>query len=494
MRKNFGCRVVNIGLWAWLFLALVTLGYYLSNGLATLTITNIHLFGTDLSLALRVDALSTIMFTMVTLLAAVVSQYSLRYLDGEEKQWYFYRYLLVTVLAVSFLVLSSNLVMFFAAWWGMSWGLHRLLLYNDQRPGAVYAARKKLLVSRLGDLALIGGIVLIYRVCGSFDFSAIFAFVGSASEQLAPSQNLQLSFAGCLLVVGAMTKSAQYPFHFWLPETMETPTPVSALMHAGVINAGGFLIIRLSPIMAHANLAATLLAVVGAFTAVYGALVMMTQNNIKKKLAYSTIAQMGMMMFACGIEAYSLALFHILAHSLYKAHAFLSTAVVIEENRQISLPSTALSAGFRIFVLGTLVSILAFGVFWQEGVYFKVVLYGSVLVLGLAQTFPAFYEAGIRLKVEIASALALALGAFLVVETGLAAFTANELRSIVSPLSQATLIAAVTSFTLFALGFWSASALMSSRSVASQRLYVSLWNDSYLGTRTTAILTRIWPA
>lgn len=290
-----------------------------------------------------------------------------------------------------------------------------------------------------------------------------------------------------------MTKSAQFPFHFWLPETMETPTPVSALMHAGVINAGGFLIIRLSPIMAYAELASTLLAIIGAFTAVYGSLVMMTQNNIKKKLAYSTMAQMGMMMFACGIGAYSVALFHILAHSLYKAHAFLSTASVIEENKHTSLPTKPLSKAFRILVLCVAGAVLTFGAWWQDGSYFASFLYGSVLALGLAQTWPALSGTSLRLRIAVIHTLAWALGAFLLIESGLHAFTGNELMSLVTPLSQTTLIAAVSSFSLFALGFWSASDLVSSRSVAAQRLYVSLWNDSYLGTRSTAILARMWP-
>lgn len=494
MRKNFGCKVVNLILWIMFTLAVAAGGYFVRNGVATSSVAKLHLFETELSLSLRIDALSTIMLAMVTMLAAVVGQYSLRYLDGESRQWYFYRFLLTTVLAVSLLVLSSNLIMFFAAWLGISWGLHHLLLYSSDRKAAVYAARKKLLVSRLGDLAVLAGIALVYRACGSFDFQEIFAFAERSSEQLSAAARLDLSLAGFALAFGAMTKSAQFPFHFWLPETMETPTPVSALMHAGVINAGGYLVIRLSPIMAHAHWASTLLAVAGAFTAVYGALVMMTQNNIKKKLAYSTMAQMGMMMFACGIGAYSFALFHILAHSFYKAYAFLSTASVIEENKQISLPSAPLSAGSRVLVLLSAGMALAVGMWWQEGRYLAGFLYASVLSLGLAQSLSSLRHGTAFLRITVTGTVLLAVLVFISLETGLKALTAEELTSFLVPLDHVKVVASALSLAIFAVGFWLANELMAPTSERSRRLYVALWNDSYLGTRSSAWLNRVWPA
>ena len=140
-----------------------------------------------------------------------------------------------------------------------------------------------------------------------------------------------MNVAGFLLVAGAITKSAQFPFHTWLPQTMETPTPVSALMHAGIVNAGGYLIIRTSPLVSLTPWALTMLAIIGGVTACFAAVVMLTQTSVKKSLAYSTIAQMGFMMLQCGLGAFSAAMLHILAHSLYKAHAFLSSGSVISE-------------------------------------------------------------------------------------------------------------------------------------------------------------------
>ncbi|RQW82652.1 MAG: hypothetical protein EHM62_03210, partial [Methylococcus sp.] len=151
-----------------------------------------------------------------------------------------------------------------------------------------------------------------------------------SAEGLSPWSATGLFWIGLLLVFGAALKSAQFPFHSWLPEVMETPTPVSALMHAGIINAGGFLIVRMSPVMVLSPTALNVLAVIGAVTALFGSLVMLTQTSIKKSLAFSTVGQMGFMMLQCGLGAFSSAMLHIVAHGLYKAHAFLSSGSIID--------------------------------------------------------------------------------------------------------------------------------------------------------------------
>ena len=207
------------------------------------------------------------MITMITLLGAIIGKYSLRYLNGERKQAYFYKYLFVTIISVSFLVLSNNLVMFFAMWLSSSLGLHKLLLYSPERKQAVAAAWKKFFVSRFGDLSLLIAIVLTYRTFNTFDFSELFQAANAVANN-SPEARM-LSIIGALFTLGAITKSAQFPFHFWLPETMETPAPISALMHAGIINAGGFLIIRLSPMLQHAELAHIILTIFGSVTAVF---------------------------------------------------------------------------------------------------------------------------------------------------------------------------------------------------------------------------------
>jgi NAD(P)H-quinone oxidoreductase subunit 5 len=209
----------------------------------------------NVDLGLRGDELSTIVLAMISLLSLCIFRYSTRYLDGDSRRFSFYRNFQLTVLAVTLLTLSNNLLMFFFAWLFTSFGLHRLLLYFNDRPQAVLAATKKWWVSRIGDACLLVGIVLTYVHFGTFNFTELFAIAQSAEAISAANNTNAFLLIGLLFVVGAITKSAQFPFHFWLPETMETPTPVSALMHAGIINAGGFLIIRLSPILTHATVA-----------------------------------------------------------------------------------------------------------------------------------------------------------------------------------------------------------------------------------------------
>ncbi|TWU04452.1 proton-conducting transporter transmembrane domain-containing protein [Stieleria varia] len=269
------------------------------------------------------DGVSSLMLTLVSFVGWVICGYSARYLDGEATQGRYFRWTAFTIGAVSIMVISGNLLMFVAAWILTSLGLHQLLTHYGHRPAAQRSAWTKFAISRLGDVSLIAALVLIYRQFNTFDFAELFA----AAESM-ESVTTSLGVAGFLLVVGAITKSAQFPFHTWLPLTMETPTPVSALMHAGIVNAGGYLMIRTSPLVALAPWALTFLAIVGGFTACFAAVVMLTQTSVKKSLAYSTIAQMGFMMLQCGLGAFSAAMLHIIAHSLYKAHAFLSSGTL----------------------------------------------------------------------------------------------------------------------------------------------------------------------
>ncbi|QDS91521.1 NADH-quinone oxidoreductase subunit L [Roseimaritima multifibrata] len=272
------------------------------------------------------DGVAALMLAMVSAVGWVICRFSIRYLDGESGQGRYFRWTGFTIGAVSLLVVSGNLLMFFGCWVTTSLGLHQLLMHYGHRSAARRAAWTKFAISRLGDVALMGAIALIYSQFKTLNFSELFTLsksVGDASPAMI--------WAGSLLVLGAITKSAQFPFHTWLPQTMETPTPVSALMHAGIVNAGGYLIIRTSPLLQMAPLALTGLAVVGAITACLGAVVMLTQTSVKKQLAYSTIAQMGFMMLQCGLGAFSAAMLHILAHSLYKAHAFLNSGNVMAQ-------------------------------------------------------------------------------------------------------------------------------------------------------------------
>lgn len=302
------------------------------------------------------DGVAALMLALVSFVGWVICKFSIRYLDGQATQGRYFRWTAFTLGAVSIMVVSGNLLMFFAAWVLTSLGLHQLLLHYADRPAAQRAAWTKFAISRLGDMMLIGALALTYNQFGTFDFTRIFAAITAQAEASPPGA--ALTGIGWLLVIGALTKSAQFPFHTWLPLTMETPTPVSALMHAGIVNAGGYLLIRTSPLVSQAPAALTLLALIGAITALLGALVMLTQTSIKRSLAYSTIAQMGFMMLQCGLGAFSAAMLHILAHSLYKAHAFLSSGGVIAQRTatdKVAVKPTSTGADWQSFALAVCV-------------------------------------------------------------------------------------------------------------------------------------------
>jgi NAD(P)H-quinone oxidoreductase subunit 5 len=319
-------------------------------------IQNVFVEWNHFQIGIYCDVLSAVMLVLVAFLGMIVTRYACRYLQGDAEQGYFLKWLCVTIGAVLTLLISGNLVLFAGAWMATSLALHKLLTFYAHRPAALVAARKKFVISRLGDLCLLAALVLVYRLFGTWEFRKLFVDAGAlhASGHIPPA-----IIPICLLLVGAaMLKSAQFPFHSWLPDTMETPTPVSALMHAGIINAGGFLIIRLSPIVSLSPLALDTLAIVGACTAIFASLVMMTQASIKRMLAFSTIAQMGFMLLQCGLGAYSIAVLHLVAHSLYKAHAFLSSGSVVSISKTSWVPRERPAAHPGIFAASFLTSVL----------------------------------------------------------------------------------------------------------------------------------------
>lgn len=280
------------------------------------------------SVGFVLDPLSALISTVVLTIGAVVSRYTVRYLEDEPRQRVFLLNLAKTISFVLLMVLAKNLILFFLAWVGTSYSLHHLLIHYKERAGATSAAEQKFWISRLGDIFLLSGIVLVYLAVGSFDFSTIFKAV--ESNVFVTDNGALLTCASILFVFGACVKSAQFPFHYWLPNTMETPTPVSALMHAGIINAGGYLVIRMSPLIANFPIAMQLLVLIGAFSACYASLVSLTQPDVKRQLAYSTIAQMGFMIVQCGLGAFVVATLHLVGHAFYKAYAFCSAGTVTE--------------------------------------------------------------------------------------------------------------------------------------------------------------------
>lgn len=289
--------------------------------------------GAETIFGVKLDVLSVPLLILVSFLAAIIIRFSRNYMGGDQRQGEFVKWICVTLGSVLTLILAPGLLQFAAAWVITSFSLHKLLVFFPNRHGTLFSARKKFLISQIADVALITAFTGLYLKLGTQKFETIFASIQSGQHEL--------GWIGWLIAFAAILKSAQFPFHTWLPDTMGTPTPVSALMHAGIINGGGILLIRFSPLFSSTASPLYAVAVIGAVTAVFGSFVMLSQTSIKRSLAYSTIAQMGFMLMQCGLGAFHLALLHIIAHSLYKAHSFLSSGSSVDVIESLSTEATA---------------------------------------------------------------------------------------------------------------------------------------------------------
>ena len=333
-------------------------------------------------LSIRSDAVSVVMFLLVSLIGWVVVRYTATYLDGEARQGAFTGWLCLTLASVLLLVLSGNLIQFVLARVAMSLFLHRLLLFYPNRVAARRAAAKKFVTARLGDVALIAAAVLLTLAYGTIDIAAVLRAARGGS-----GGGLAIVAAG-FLAAAAVLKSAQFPTHGWLTEVMEAPTPVCALLHAGVINAGGFLLIRFADVILLAPGVLAVLVVVGGFTALFGGLVMLTQPAVKTSLAWSTVAQMGFMILECGLGLFPLALLHIVAHSLYKAHSFLASGGAVDSiaaNRRpgpVAIPDAG-AVGRAFLVALSIYAAVGFGFGFQHKSPQAIAL-GGILIFGVA--------------------------------------------------------------------------------------------------------------
>ncbi len=310
-------------------------GFYVAqHGLIESTLVDIQGIG----LSIRLDSLSMLMLGMIALLGFIIVKFSIQYLGGDTSQGAFMGRLAATIAAVQMLVLAGNIGLLFIAWLSTSLTLHRLLLFYPERVGAQIAAKKKFIIARLGDACFLIALGLLYYEFGTGNLQAIFEAIQTATPNT--HSFLLIESSTVLLALVAILKSAQFPTHGWLIEVMETPTPVSALLHAGILNAGPFLMVRLSPIMDLGTASPVLLVLVGGFTALFASVVLLTQSSVKVVLGYSSAAHMGFMLLVCGLGVYSAAMLHLVAHSFYKAHAFLSSGSVVEAAaaKKITLP------------------------------------------------------------------------------------------------------------------------------------------------------------
>ena len=284
----------------------------------------------------HVDRLSAIMMTLITSVSVVIYNYSVGYMFQDRHARRYLAMICLTDFVLICMVSSSNLMMLFLFWQILSYLLY-VLAHNHGHPGTLAGAFKTFTLLRVADTAFLAGIALAYQLYGTLEFQELFVRAAQTPIALSLWPGMEVSGATAitlLFFVGAMGKSAQFPIHLWLPGSLFAPTPVHALLHAGIINAGGFLINRLAPLFGLSSTTLHVAFVIGTLTAILGATMMLAQNDIKKTLGFSTIGQMGYMIMECGLGAFSLAVFHLVAHGLFKATVFLNCGNVIHKARQ----------------------------------------------------------------------------------------------------------------------------------------------------------------
>jgi NADH-quinone oxidoreductase subunit L len=276
--------------------------------------------------ALYVDALTACLLIVVTTIGMLVHIYSIGYMGHDPGYWRFFAYLNLFMFSMLLLVMADNFLVVFVAWELVGLSSYLLIGFWKQKRSAALAAKKAFIVNRVGDVGFALGIMLIFASLGTLQLHGE-AGVLARIDELDHGTILAISL---LIFAGAMGKSAQFPLHVWLPDAMEGPTPVSALIHAAtMVNAGVYLVARTSPIFAGAQEALVVVAAIGIFTAILAASIAMTQTDIKRVLAYSTLSQLGYMFAALGVGAFSAAIFHLMAHGFFKGLLFLGSGSVI---------------------------------------------------------------------------------------------------------------------------------------------------------------------
>lgn len=283
--------------------------------------------------AFRFDSLSAVMLFVVNVVSAAVHIYSVGYMSHDKSKARFMSYLSLFTFAMLMLVTSNNLLQLFFGWEGVGLASYLLIGFWHHKASANKAAIKAFIVNRVGDFGLILGIMTLFVITSSLEFDKIFLNIPSLANVMFNFMGYEihaLSLAGALLFIGAMGKSAQLGLHTWLPDAMEGPTPVSALIHAAtMVTAGVFLVARMSPLYEYAPAVQAGIAVVGGLTALIAATIALTQFDIKRVIAYSTMSQLGYMFFALGVSAYGAAMFHLFTHAFFKALLFLGAGSVI---------------------------------------------------------------------------------------------------------------------------------------------------------------------
>jgi NADH-quinone oxidoreductase subunit L len=351
------------------------------------------------ALSFQFDPLSAVMVLVVTCVGFLIHLYSIGYMAGDKGYHRFFAYLNLFMFAMLVLVLASNLVLMFVGWEGVGLCSYLLIGFWFERPSAASAGKKAFLVNRIGDAGFLLGILFIVLAVGSTEFEAVRNAVGAGA--LAPGL---ITLIAILLFVGATGKSAQVPLYVWLPDAMEGPTPVSALIHAAtMVTAGVYLVARLNWLYAASPAASSLVAITGAVTAVFAATMALTQNDIKRVLAYSTISQLGYMFIGCGVGAAAAGIFHLYTHAFFKSLLFLAAGSVIhalsgeQDMRRMGGLRKHLPKTFPVFLVAAIaIAGVPFfsGFFSKDAILTQAFAHGHIVIwaLGLiAAIMTAFY-------------------------------------------------------------------------------------------------------
>ncbi|MBV8670831.1 MAG: NADH-quinone oxidoreductase subunit L [Candidatus Eremiobacteraeota bacterium] len=313
-----------------------------------------HIPPLTISFELRIDPLALMWMLIITGVGFLIHLYSIGYM--QESKWYrtFFAYMNLFVFAMLMLVMAGNFLWLLVGWAGVGLASYLLIGFDADRMAAVLAARKALIMNVIGDVGIMVAIFLMYAHFGSLSYKVVFANVTSAGTSA-------LDWIGIWLLVGAVAKSAQLPLHTWLPDAMEGPTPVSALIHAAtMVTAGVYLIARAHPIYDHAPAAAMTVAVIGCASAFVAATIGMAQYDIKRVLAYSTMSQIGYMILAVGVGAYAAGTFHFVTHAFFKALLFMAAGIIIhnlggeQDIRKMGGLAKRMPFAFLTFLIGTL--------------------------------------------------------------------------------------------------------------------------------------------
>ena len=287
--------------------------------------------GLKMEIGFLVDGLTAMMMCVVTFVSLMVHIYTIGYMDEDEGYNRFFAYISLFTFSMLMLVMSNNLLQLFFGWEAVGLVSYLLIGFWFNKPTAIFANMKAFLVNRVGDFGFILGIGLIVAFGGTLNYTEVFAKAGELSAMAFPGTNWMLVTVICIcLFIGAMGKSAQFPLHVWLPDSMEGPTPISALIHAAtMVTAGIFMVARMSPLFELSDTALNFILVIGAITALFMGFLCIIQNDIKRVVAYSTLSQLGYMTVALGASAYSVAVFHLMTHAFFKALLFLGAGSVI---------------------------------------------------------------------------------------------------------------------------------------------------------------------